>query len=72
MFKLLFLLFITLILLLKSQKESKIAFFGQKTDLLDFDDHKRFFLPDILLSILIFIIFFRLFILKSNIGFVYF
>lgn len=59
--KLLLLLFIALILLLKSPDKSRIAFFCQKTDELGFDSCSELFLLDISLLILLSITFFKLF-----------
>lgn len=59
--ELLILLLIALILLPKSQNKSKIIFFGQKTCVLGFDACRVLFLPDTLLSILLSIIFSKLF-----------
>lgn len=60
MLKLLSFLFVILVLLLKSLDRNKIVLFNQKIGALGFDNYKKWFLPNILLSILLSILFFRL------------
>lgn len=55
LFELLFLLFITLILLPKSWDKSRIAFFDWKTSVFSFNGYKKLFLSNILSSILLLI-----------------
>lgn len=61
-FELLLLLLVALVPSSRSPDRSRTALFDQKASTLDFDKHRRLFLPSILSSILLFIISSKLFV----------